>query len=199
VSWLKSARPARIDSTSFAFRCFGGSLLTGSIVLGVIGLIAPSTLGIPGARPLGNRTASLAVGAVLLVSLAILAARRAHLIWLLQRIREPYIRPLTEDPHFEPAADALAQCSDTWQSRWATAWIFLPGSLAAVGVLFAFSSAYFVIDAAATLARVGWEQPVLAGVNAVLSIVCFGLGARRLSTWRLALSVHREVGGRYLE
>jgi hypothetical protein len=30
-------------------------------------------------------------------------------------------------------------------------------------------------------------------------LICFGLGAARLSTWRLALSVHREVTGRYLD
>jgi len=199
VRWLKSARPGRVDSGRFALRCFVGSLLAGIVVLGVIGLLAPAGFGAPGSRAFGNRTLSLALGAAVAVAAAILAVRGAHLRWLVRRIREPFTRPLTWDPHFAGAADALAQCSQVWQSRWATSWVWVPALLATAGVTFAFSSAYFLVGAVIAGGDVGWGHPVLAGANALLSIVSFSAGATRLSTWRLALSVHRDVTGRYLE
>jgi hypothetical protein len=196
---LKASRPARVDSGRFAWRCFAGSLLAGIVVLGLIGLFAPAAFGAPGGRPLGNRTLSLALGATVVVAAAILAARGPQLLRLMRRIREPFMRPLTWEPNFEEAAEALAQCSEPWRSRWATSWVWGPVLLAAAGVTFAFSSAYFVVGAVIAGGRIAWGHPVLAGINALLSIVSFAAGATRLSTWRLALSVHREVTGRYLE
>ena len=148
---------------------------------------------------MGNRTLSLALGATVAAAAAVLAARGAHLRWLFRRIREPFTRPLDWDPNFNGAADALAQCSESWRSRWATSWVWGPALLAAAGVTFAFSSAYFVVGAVIAGGRIAWGHPVLAGINALLSIASFALGATRLSTWRVALSVHREVTGRYLE
>jgi len=199
VRWLKAARPARIDSGRFALRCFAGSFLAGIVVLGMIGLFAPAGFGAPGGRALANRTLSLALGATVAAAAAVLAARGAHLRWLLRRIREPFTRPLSWEPNFNGAADALAQCSEAWRSRWATSWVWGPALLAAAGATFAFSSAYFVVGAVIAGGRIAWGHPVLAGINALLSIVSFALGATRLATWRLALSVHREVTGRYLE
>lgn len=199
VRWLKSARPRRVDAGRFALRCFGGSLLSGLVVLGVIGLFAPSGFGAPGSRALGNRTLSLALAGTVVAAAALLAANGAHLRWLVRRIREPFERPLNWESNFDGAADALAQCSEAWRSRWATSWVWGPAVLAVAGVTFAFSSAYFVVGAVIAGGRIAWGHPVLAGINALLSIVCFAAGAARLSTWRMALSVHREVTGRYLE
>ena len=199
VGWLKAARPRRVDAGRFAMRCFGGSLLTGIVVLGLIGLFVPSGFGAPGGRALGNRTLSLALGASVGAATLVLAANGAHLRRLLRRIREPFTRPLNWEPNFDGAADALAQCSEAWRSRWATSWVWGPALLAAGGVTFAFSSAYFIVGAIIAGGRIAWGHPVLAGANAFLSILCFAAGATRLSTWRLALSVHRDVTGRYLE
>jgi hypothetical protein len=199
VRWLKAARPRRVDSGRFAMRCFAGSILVGIVALGLIGLFAPAGFGAPGSRALGNRTLSLALGATVIVAAAVLAARGAHLLWLMRRIREPFTRPLNWEPNFAGAADALAQCSEAWKSRWAMSWVWAPALLAAAGATFAFSSAYFVVGAVIAGGRIAWGHPVLATFNAFLSSVCFAAGSIRLSTWRLALSVHREVTGRYLE
>ena len=199
VRWLKAARPRRIDAGRYAMRSFAGSLLAGIVVLGVIGLAAPSAFGAPGGRALGNRTLSLALAATIAAAALILAANGARLRWLMRRIREPLTRPLNWEPNFDGAADALTQCSEAWRSRWATSWVWVPALLAGAGVLFAFSSAYFVVGAVIAGGRIAWGHPLLAGINALFSIVSFAAGATRLSTWRLALSVHREVTGRYFE
>ncbi len=120
-----------------------------------------------------------------------------HLSWLFARIKEPFVRPLAQNRYFEGAADALAACPESYHSRWAVSWVWIPSLLAVVGVTCAFSSAYFVVDAVLSGGRIGVGNPIFAGANAILSALAFASGALRLSTWRLALSVHREVTGRY--
>jgi hypothetical protein len=197
VRWLKAARPHRIDSGRFALRSFAGSLLFGIIVLGLFGLLSPSSFNVPGSRPLAGRWTLVLVGLVV-VCVLILVAFLARLRWLFERIREPFVRPLS-GRHFEGAADALAACSAPMQSRWAISWVWGPALFAVGGVTFAFSCAYFIVGAVLSGGRIGWGNPIVAGVNALLSLLCFAVGAARLATWRLALSVHREVTGRYLD
>jgi hypothetical protein len=197
VRWLKASRPRRIDSGRFAMRCFGGSLAAGIVLLGLVGLLSPSSFNVPGSRALAGKWTLALAGLVALCALILLANLR-HLRWLLARIREPFVRPLGTK-HFEGAADALASAPGPLQSRWATSWVWGPALLAVAGVTFAFSSAYFVVGAVLSGGRIGWGNPVVAAINALLSILSFAIGATRLSTWRLALSVHREVSGRYLE
>jgi hypothetical protein len=197
VRWLKAARPRRIDSTRFALRCFGGSLVAGIILLGVLGLLSPSSFNSPGSRALAGEW-TIALAALVAIGVVIALTRVAHLRWLFARIREPFRVPIRSQ-HFEGAADSLAACPEALQSRWATAWVWGPALLAIGGVTFAFSCAYFVISAVLSGGRIGLGNPILAGVNALLSLVCFALAATRLSTWRLALSVLREVTGRYLD
>jgi hypothetical protein len=197
VRWLKAARPGRIDSGRFAMRSFAGSLVFGIAVLGLLGLFSPSSFNAPGSRPFAGRW-TLALAGLVVVCVLTLIAFRARLQWLFERIREPFSRPL-RTRHFEEAADALAACPAPMQSRWAISWVWGPALLAAGGVTFAFSSAYFVVGAVLSGGRIGWGNPIVAGVNALLSLLCFALGAARLATWRLALSVHREVTGRYLD
>jgi hypothetical protein len=197
VRWLKSARPRRIDAGRFAMRSFGASLAAGIVVLGLLGLFSPSSFNIPGSRALAGKW-TLALAGLVAVCALILLANIRHLRWLFARIREPFVRPLGTK-HFEGAADALAACPEALQSRWAASWVWGPALIAVAGVTFAFSSAYFVVGAVLSGGRIGWGNPIVAGINALLSFLCFALGATRLSTWRLALSVHREVTGRYLE
>jgi hypothetical protein len=197
VRRLKAARPRRIDSGRFAARAFWGSFATGIVVLGALALLAPSSFGTPGARALRGGVWTLALGGLIAVAVIALLLNARHLRWLYARIREPFARPLTENRHLDVAADALAACPESYHSRWATSWVWVPALIAVAGVTFAWSSAYFVVAAVLSGGRVGWGNPVLAAGNAILSLVMFAMGAVRLSTWRLALSVHREVTGRY--
>lgn len=197
VRWLKSSRPARIDSGRFAMRSFWGSLLAGTVVLGVVGLLSPSSFNVPGSRALAGKW-TLALSGLVGVCVLIVLARLRHLRWLVARIREPFVRPLGTR-HFEGAADALAACPAPLHSRWAASWVWGPAVLAVAGVTFAFACAYFVVGGVLSGGRIGWGNPIAAGINVLLSIFCFAVAATRLSTWRLALSVHREVTGRYLD
>ncbi len=197
VRWLKAARPRRVDSGRFAARAFWGSFAAGIVVLGVLALLVPSAFGYPGARPLRSGVWTLALAGVVGMAAAALLVNARHIGWLVARIREPFVRPLSENRYFDGAADALASCPEPYHSRWATSWVWIPAVLAAAGVTFAWSSAYFVVAAVLSGGRIGWENPVVAAANGILSALMFAMGATRLSTWRLALSVHREVTGRY--
>ncbi len=57
----------------------------------------------------------------------------------------------------------------------------------------ALSTAYFVIDAILARFLVGWSQPLYALVFLCLSLTLSYLAAPKLSTWRVAASVHKEV------
>ena len=177
---------------------FATSFVMGTFVLGLIAIVAPGSFGVPGRRVLSSGVWTWALLGVIGASGAILLANRRSLLSLFRRIREPYRRPFTGDEAFEGAADALAQCNDALQSRWAVSWIYVPAGSAVAGVTFAFSSAYFLVSAILSAGRISWYEPVLAGANALISIVAWALGAVRLSTWRLAVAVHREVTGRYV-
>jgi hypothetical protein len=195
--WIKSARPRRLDAGRFALRSFAGNLVAGLFVLGLFGLLSPSSFGTPASRPL--RSGAITWVLLGLVGICALtgAAQRSYLRGLWARLREPYVRRLDYHEHFQGAADALAECPATMQSRWAFRWVWTPMGLAIAGVFFSFSTAYFGVAAILAGGRVGWGQPLLALINAALAVLAFRLGAVRLSTWRLAVSVHRDVTGRY--
>ncbi len=197
VRWLKAARPRRVDSGRFAVRAFWGSFAAGVVVLGVLAFAAPSAFGAPGARPLNGGVWTLALGGLVAAAAAGLLLSARRLRWLYARMKEPYVRPLTDNRYFEGTVDALAACPETYHSRWAASWVWLPSLLATAGVTFAVSSAYFVVAAVLSGGRIGVGNPILAVANATVSALMFAGGAVRLSTWRLALSVYREVTGRY--
>lgn len=198
VRWLRTTRPRHIRLGALSMRCFGGSFLAGTFVIGLIAFVSPGSFGVPGRRVLSSGVWTWAlIGAVAVAALGLLANRR-RVTWLYRRIREPYRRPFAGEDAFEEASNALAQCPDAMQTRWAVSWIYLPTALAVAGVTFAFSTAYFVISAILSGGRISWMEPTLAGINAALSLAAWSLGAVRLSTWRLAVAVHREVTGRYL-
>ncbi len=198
VSWVRLARPDRIDKSRFAFRSFVRSFFAGVIALGLIGLITPSRFGSPGATAFRSGwPAYVLLGLVALCTLIALVKRK-NIMSLIQRLREPWQRPLTERPNYEDAADALAACSERLQSRFAVAWVWGPMVVAVIAVLFAFSSAYFLIDAILQRFVVGWETPILAAVNALVSIILWRAVAGRMSTWRFAASVYKNVSTGYL-
>jgi hypothetical protein len=198
VRWLQTARPRRIRAGAFSMRCFGGSFLAGTLVIGLIAFVSPGSFGVPGRRVLSSGVWTWALLAAVALGGVGLLANRRRLTWLYRRIREPYRRPFAGDDAFEGASDALARCPAPMHTRWAVSWIYLPTALAVAGVTFAFSTAYFVISAILSGGRISWMEPALAGINAALSLTSWSLGAVRLSTWRLAVAIHREVTGRYL-
>jgi hypothetical protein len=127
--------------------------------------------------------------------LALLRFRR--LASFLRRVREPFVRPLQEHYGFEGTAGALDACPAPFRYRFALGWIVGPALLAFAGALFAWSAAYFVIDATLSRFDVSWTHPAFGAGNALLALVLFRIAAPRLSTWRLAFSVYKDVTSGY--
>lgn len=190
---VRATRPRAIDRVAFARRAFGGSFAAGVVVLGLIAIVSPARFGQPGASTLQTGWPSLALAATIGACVLIALARGRHLLWLGNRVREPLARPLEEMPGFDDAVEALEACPAALRTRFAMSWVWGPVALAVLGGTFAFSAAYFLVDAILARGRVGWAQPVYALVFALASLVVFGLGAGRLATWRFATSVHKEV------
>lgn len=195
--WLRSARPRRIQRNRFAWRSFGGFFIAGIVVLGIISLLAPDSFGAPGTNTLGTGWPLVAVLGLIAASLLYAFVHRRRLSWLYTRVREPYRRPMKDHPSFDGAADALAECPAPYRTRFAVNYVWIPIGLVVLGATCAFSVAYFVIDAVGARFMVGWGQAVYAAVFVVLSVLTFGAAAGRLSTWRLATSVLKEVNTGY--
>ena len=173
--------------------------MAGCGLLAVIGIVAPQRFGQPGADTLrsGWPLWGLVVIAVLVLGIAFV--RRAELLWAARRLREPFVRPLAEEPGFEEAADALAACPAPLRARYALFYAWGPAVAAVLGATFAFSSAYFVIDAVLARLNVGWAHPLYAAAFALLSLLVFAVAGGRLTTWRVATSARKEVTTGYLE
>ena len=196
--WMRSARPRRIQRNRFAWRSFGGFFVAGIVVLGVISLIAPNSFGAPGTNTLGTGWPLMAILSLIAASLLYAFVRRRSLAWLLTRIRDPYRRRMNDHPSFDGAADALAECPNPYRTRFALNYVWIPIGLTVLGATFAFSVAYFVIDAVGARFMVGWGQAVYAAVFVALSVLTLAVAAGRLSTWRLATSVLKEVNTGYV-
>jgi hypothetical protein len=194
VKWIRSARRGRAG-WHFAERAFGASLMAGVPILSVIALLSPTSFGAPGSNTLRSGWPLYLLLAILVVSVAMLLTRARYVRWALARFREPFVRSFSGDTRFEGAADALAECPGPLRTRFALWWVWGPAALAVLGVMGAFSCAYFLIDAIMARFEVGLGHPILAAINAAVGLVAFRLGAARLQTWRLALSVHRTVRG----
>ena len=195
--WLRTARPRRIERNRFAWRSFAGFGLAGLVVLGIISLLAPNNFGAPGTNTLGTGWPLMLVLGLIAGSLLYALLRRQRLTWLFIRVREPYRRPMNDHPSFDGAADALAECPAPYRTRFAINYVWIPIGLVILGATFAFSVAYFVIDAVVARFQIGWGKPLYAAVFVVLSVLMFGVAAGRLSTWRLATSVLKEVNTGY--
>jgi hypothetical protein len=194
--WMKAARTP-IRASRFAVRAFGANLVAGLLLLGIIGILAPESFGPTTSGRLGRGPALVGLGALILMCAALALVRYRYVRGLYARIREPFVRRMSYDSHFEGAADALAECSDPMKSRWAMRWIYVPAIYVVAGVFFAFSVGYFAVGAILSLGKVGLGTPILAAANTVLSVLCFRVAGPRLTTWRLAVSVYRDVQGSY--
>ncbi|HVM34948.1 MAG TPA: hypothetical protein VM784_06350 [Actinomycetota bacterium] len=198
TGWIRAARPRRIEAGRFAARAFWGSFAAGVLVLGAVGLVAPATFGEPGVGTAAGRgLPALVLAGVVVAALAVGLSQGRRLIWVARRIREPFVRPLEEYESFEGAAGALAACPDALRARFAFGWVWGPAAVAVAGGTFAFSAAYFVVDAILARAQLGPGQWLMLAANFLLGAIAFRLGALRLSTWRIAASAYRDATGRY--
>jgi hypothetical protein len=193
----RAARPGRIARARFARRAFGLTFLAGLAVLALIAVVAPSNFGQPGAATARSGWPFFLLLGVITASLAYAAVQWTRIAWLAQRLRDPLVRPLNELPGFEAAADALASCPSPLRLRWSLIYVWGPLLWALVAGTLAFSSAYFVVDAVLARGRVGWAQPLYAVVFGLLSMAVLAAAAGRFSTWRFAMSVHKEVSTGY--
>ena len=196
LRWMKDARPRGARSGRLALKLFRALYVGALVVLGLIGLVRPSRFGAPTSRPL--RSAEWAGLALLVAVLSIyLLVRRREIRASSQRFLEPFRRPI-DHPSLDPAANALESCPAALRTRFALGWVWGPAAAFLLAALLAAASAYFVIDAILAGFAIGWQQLVLAAIQALLSLIALRAAATRLATWRLALSVHRSVTGAYV-
>jgi hypothetical protein len=194
---VRAARPQRVGRGTFARRTFAANFVAGVGILGGIGLTAPSQFGQPGAATLHTGWPSWLLIGVIALCCLVAWTKRADLTWLYARVREPFVRPLDEARGFADAVDALASCPAPLRTRFAVSWVWGPIAAAVLGATFAFSAAYFVVDAILARGRVGWAQPVYGAAFALLSMALFAAAAPRLASWRFATSVHKEASTGY--
>ena len=192
IRWMKAARPRSLVPWRLARRLFGTSVLGAALVLGAIGLLAPARFGSPASRPRGGPE-WWALACLVAVGVVLLLLRRARMSSGLTRLREMFGAALEEHPSFEPAVSALDSCPAALRTRFGLGWVWGPLAAAVLGAVCAASAVYFVIDAILARFSIGWQQPLLAAVNALLSLIVFRLAAKRLSIWRLSFTVHRTV------
>ena len=195
--WIRAGRPPTFNPRRFALRATAGAFVGGTIVLGAFGLLTPARFGATGARAFRSGWPALALLALVAAAVLLVLIDARRLRWLVARVREPWRRPLDDDPNFAGAVEALASCPAALHTRFVASYVWGPAVLGVLGTMFGFSSAYFVVDAILARFSVGWEQPLLAVGNALLSVIVFWAASQRLSTWRLAASVHREVATGY--
>lgn len=196
IRWIKSARSARFNAWRLTRRLFQTSFLGSLLLLGAIGLVSPESFGAPTSRA-GGGIHWWGLAALVTLCLAWCYTRRTGIRAGANRLAEPFRRRLDQLEAFDPAVGALLAASAGQQTRFALGWVWGPLAVLVLGGFFAASSAYFVVDAILARFQIGWEQPVLAVVNALLSFMVLRTGAKRLAVWRLAFSVHREVVGGY--
>ena len=193
AKWVKSARPRRFGRWRYAERALGATISAAVPILGLIGLASPASFASPASNTLRSGWPLYVLLAVLAASFAYLFSRLSRIRWAFARVREPFVRPPEGEQRYEGAADALAACPAALRTRFAIWWVWGPVVVALLAVTAGFSATYFLIDAILARFNVGWEHPVLAAANLVVSIVLFALVSARLATWRLAVAVHRSV------
>jgi hypothetical protein len=194
---LRAGRPATIRRFSFARRAVAAGLVAGISLMSLIAVAAPAKFGAPGSRTLRTGWPSWILLGLVLAGCAYGFVKRAEISWLGARVREPWVRPLREVTGFEAAADALAACPSVFQVRFALSWIVRPALLAGLGVTCCLSTAYFLVDAVLARFVVGWGQLVYALGFLGLGLVFFASAATTLASWRVAVSVYKEVNAGY--
>jgi hypothetical protein len=192
IRWIKEARPRTLVPWRLARRLFATSSLASTVLLGAIGLFAPARFGAPASRPRGGQE-WWAVACLVGLCLVVLLLSRSSMSAGATRIRETFRGRLEEHPSFEPSVSALDSSPGALRTRFALGWVWGPMAAGVLGAIFAASAVYFVVDAILARFSIGWQQLLLAVVNAALSLIIFRIAAKRLSVWRLSFAVHRAV------
>ncbi|MDQ3662163.1 MAG: hypothetical protein M3454_14120 [Actinomycetota bacterium] len=192
VRWIKTER-APLRRAALTRRATRTALLTGLSLMGTIGLLSPESFGVVRGQTSLRDWPPLVVVGLVAACVGYGLLHRAEVRSVLERLRDPYVRPLHEHPGFEGAADALAMCPRAYRARFALVFVYRPLAMSLAAVVCALSTTYFVIDAILARFLVGWSQPVYALVFLFLALILFYLAAPKLSTWRVAASVHKEV------
>ena len=192
VRWIKVERPP-LRRAAYARRATRTALLTGLAVMGGIGLLSPASFGVVRGQTSLRDWPPLVVACLTVTCVIYGLLHRAGVRSVLERLRDPYVRALAEHPGFDGAADALAACPRAYRTRFALVFVYRPLAMGLAAFVGALSTSYFVIDAVLARGLVGWTQPVYALVFLGLSLTLFYLAAPKLSTWRVAASVHKEV------
>lgn len=193
AAWMRSRVPPRPDRAALATAALTAFLVDGLLLLSLIGLVSPARFGSVGSRAFGSGWRSLALaGLAVLCAVWLLARLRPHR-WVVAKAREPFRRPLEEDPAFAGAAGALDAARAPLKTRFALGWIWLPAAAVLGAVATSLTTAYFVVDAVLARFEIGWQQPVLAAANLVVAWSLLRAAAARIAVWPLAVSVHREA------
>ncbi len=193
AAWMRSRLPSRAGRASFAAGALTACLVDSVLLLAIVGLVSPARFGAQGSRAFGSGwpTAAL-IGLAAACGLWVFARRKTHR-WVVARIKEPFRRPLEEDPAFAGASGALAAAPAPLRTRFALAWIWAPAAAAAVAATACLSAAYFLVDAVLARFEVGWQQPVLAAADLIVGWALLRIAAGRLALWPLAVAVHRDA------
>ncbi|HEX2196633.1 MAG TPA: hypothetical protein VHJ76_06880 [Actinomycetota bacterium] len=193
VAWMRSRLPTARERARLAGAALTAFLVDGLLLMAAIGLLAPARFGSQGSRAFGSTQRTVVLLAVAgACGLWFAASLRAHR-WAAAKVREPFRRPLEEDPAFAGAAAALGAARSPLKTRFLVGWIWVP-ALAVLGALAAsLTTAYFLVDAVIARFEVGWQQPVLAAANLVVGWALLRAAAGRLAVWPLAVSVHRDA------
>lgn len=191
--WMKRARARGPAAWQLTRRAFSGTLLAALGVMSLIGLVAPSGFGLPERNTIRSGWPALVLIGIVLACLLYALLRRDLVAWLVKRAADPFRRPLSEHPAYEPATGALSSCPALFQMRFFAAWVLVPSALAVLAGIASFSVAYFAVDALLARFQVGLGHPVLAIANAWASLLLFRVSAARVSTLRLGVSVYKSV------
>jgi hypothetical protein len=190
---MRSRVPPGRQRAALATGALTAALVDGLLLMSVVGLVSPASFGVSGGRAFGSTSRTVALAAIAAACALWFALRLPTHRWVVARAREPFHRPLEDDPAFAGAAGALDAARAPLKTRFAAGWIWLP-ALAALGATAAsLTTAYFLVDAVIARLQIGWQQPVFAAVNLVVAWVLLRAAAARLAVWPLAVSVHREA------
>lgn len=193
VKWMKSRVPSRRTQTAVASAALTAALIDGTLLMSLIGLLSPESFGVSGGRAFGSTSRTITLVAIAGACAAWLALRMRTHRWVLARAREPFRRPLEEDPAFAGAVGALDGAGPSLKTRFAVGWIWLPGIAVLGAGAASLTTTYFLVDAVIARGQIGWQQPVFAGVALVVAWALLRAVAGRLLVWPLAVSVHREA------
>jgi hypothetical protein len=160
--------------------------------MGFLALVDPAAFGQTGSAIHLGWPGWVVVGILVLVVVQ-LVRKRQDVIELASHLREPFIRPLEDNPNFDGAYGSLAACPPASITRFGLSFVWWPAGLLVLGILFTLSDSFFVVDAILARFDVGWQTGVFFAADTAIAVVSFCTGARKLSTWRLAASVHKSA------